>query len=279
MRKEVDALEITKTWVLTHLPPGKHVIGSQWVFRIKYRADGNIERYKARLVALGNKQIEGVDYKDTFSPVIKMTTVRAFLGVASVRGWELHQMDVHNAFLHGDLDEEVYMTPPPGFRTDDKTLVCRLKKSLVCRREGLFLSQRKHALDIISEAGLLGSKPADSPMEQQHNLAMSKSALLADPQRYRRLVGRLIYLAATRPDLAYSVHILTQFMQQPRVDHWTAALRVVHYLKGNAGQGIFLNSDCDLKLHGWCDSDYAGCRLTRCSLSGWFITLGTSPIS
>nr|KYP76764.1 Copia protein [Cajanus cajan] len=276
-------------------------------------------------------------------------------------------MDVHNAFLHGDLEEEVYMKLPPGFRSQASGKVCRLRKSLyglkqaprcwfakldgalkrygfaqsssdhllfTLQRErvqlyvlvyvddlvisgndnaaikvfklylnacfhmkdlgmlkyflgievarnstGIFLCQRKYALDIISEVGLLGAKPASFPMDQHHQLPLAKGALLPDPERYHRLVGRLIYLSVTRPELSYCVHTLAQFMQHPRQEHWDAALRVVRYLKGNPGQGILLHANCDLQLYAWCDSDWASCPLTRRSLTGWFILLGNSPIS
>ncbi|XP_048501248.1 uncharacterized mitochondrial protein AtMg00240-like [Beta vulgaris subsp. vulgaris] len=106
-------------------------------------------------------------------------------------------------------------------------------------------------------------------MEQHHQLAGAEGPVFDDPEKYRRLMGRLIYLAVTRPDLAYSVHILSQFMQVPKVIHWEAALRVVRYLKKNPGQGILFRSDSDLRLEGWCDSDWASCPLTRRSVSGW----------
>ncbi|MCI03672.1 hypothetical protein A2U01_0024712 [Trifolium medium] len=144
---------------------------------------------------------------------------------------------------------------------------------------GIFLCQRKYALDIISEVGLLGSKPMETPLEQNHNLGLAKGQFLDNPDRYRRLVGRLIYLCFTRPELSYSVHVLSQFMQQPRAEHWTAALRVVRYLKGNPGQGIVLDKDCDMRLSGWCDADWAACPLTRRSLTGWIIFFGHSPVS
>ncbi|XP_026431497.1 uncharacterized protein LOC113328685 [Papaver somniferum] len=106
------------------------------------------------------------------------------------------------------------------------------------------------------------------PMETNHHMAFAKGNILADVEKYRRLVGRLIYLSVTRPDLAYSVHILSQFMQQPRMEHWEAALRMFRYLKKSPGQGILLRSDSGLSLKGWCDSDWASCPLTRRSLTG-----------
>lgn len=130
MSKEIAALEESGTWTLEDLPLGKRAIGSKWVYKIKYLSNGKIERYKARLVALGNKQIEGEDYGETFSPVAKMGTVRMFLKVAAGNDWPVYQMDAHNAFLHGDLEEEVYMRPPPGFYSKDETKVCRLRKSI-----------------------------------------------------------------------------------------------------------------------------------------------------
>ncbi|CAA7022736.1 unnamed protein product [Microthlaspi erraticum] len=254
MRVEVDALEENQTWTLEELPPGKRAIGSKWVYKIKYNSDGTIECYKARLVALGNRQIAGEDYCETFAPVAKMGTVRLFLKVAAGNNWPVYQMDVHNAFLHGDLQEEVYMKPPPGFFPEGDTRVCRLRKSIYGLKQasrcwfaklttslreygfqqthadyslftfdrngikirmliyvddmiltgnnekalqdfktylsscfkmkdlghlkyflgievarntsGFYLSQRKYALDIIAETGLLAAKPAPFPLEE-----------------------------------------------------------------------------------------------------------------
>lgn len=102
---EYGALEYNNTWSIEDLPPGKKAVGGQWVFKVKFKSDGIVERYKARLVTKGNKQIESEDYGETFSPVAKMGTIRLFLDVAAKRSWVVQQMDVHNAFLHRDLEE------------------------------------------------------------------------------------------------------------------------------------------------------------------------------
>ncbi|XP_073351920.1 uncharacterized mitochondrial protein AtMg00820-like [Aegilops tauschii subsp. strangulata] len=107
MDQEYMALQKNQTWHLVPPPPGKNIIDCKWVFRIKRKADGSIDRYKARLVAKGFKQRYGLDYEDTFSPVVKAATIRLVLAIAISRGWCLQQLDVQNAFLHGILEAEI----------------------------------------------------------------------------------------------------------------------------------------------------------------------------
>ncbi|KAI4369505.1 hypothetical protein MLD38_017940 [Melastoma candidum] len=114
MTAELNALKDTATWDLVTLPAGKRAIGCKWVYKTKLHADGTVERYKARLVAKGYTQIEGIDYQETFSPVAKHSSVRIFFALVASQGWFLRQFDIHNAFLNGVLDEEVYMQLPPG---------------------------------------------------------------------------------------------------------------------------------------------------------------------
>ena len=128
---EMEALEKNGTWELTDLPQGKRPVGCKWIFTVKIKPDGNLERYKARLVAKGFTQTYGIDYQETFSPVAKLNTIRVLFSLAANKDWPLHQFDVKNAFLHGDLEEEVFMEIPPGFETKaNVNKVCRLRKSL-----------------------------------------------------------------------------------------------------------------------------------------------------
>ncbi|KAG9446567.1 hypothetical protein H6P81_012695 [Aristolochia fimbriata] len=127
--EELDALTKTRTWDLVSLPPGKSVIGCKWIFKVKTTADGSIDRYKARLVAKGYTQEYGIDYEETFAPVARLTSVRLLIALATVRQWDLFQMDVKNAFLNGTIAEEVYMKPPPGY-SHLPGQVCKLRRAL-----------------------------------------------------------------------------------------------------------------------------------------------------
>jgi len=145
--------------------------------------------------------------------------------------------------------------------------------------DGMYLCQHKYALKIIEECGLLGAKPADFPIEENHKLALATGRELHDATRYRRLVGRLIYLTITRPELTHAVYVLSQFMQSPREENMDAARRVMRYLKGTAGDGLFLHAKNNLQVYGYCDSNWGACPLSHRSLTGYFVTLGGSPIS
>lgn len=161
MDSEHQALLRNKIWHVVPPPKGKNVIDCKWVYRVKKKADGTVDRYKARLMAKGFKQRYGIDYEDTFSPVVKAATVRLIFSIAVSRGWVLRQLDVQNAFLHGVLEEEVYMKQPPGYVNESKpNHVCKLDKALMdsskhhelgtlgcvenCRHWGLYCPRQTH---------------------------------------------------------------------------------------------------------------------------------------
>ncbi|XP_029127967.1 uncharacterized protein LOC109802636 [Cajanus cajan] len=130
MKEEYEALIKNNTWTLVDLPPGCNAIGCKWVFKSKFNADGSFHKHKARLIAKGYHQRAGFDFTDTFSPMVKPTTVRVVLTLALSKQWHMHQIDINNAFLHGTLKEIVYMNQPPGFDSREKGKVCRLQKAI-----------------------------------------------------------------------------------------------------------------------------------------------------
>uniref|UniRef100_A0A2N9HJJ7 Reverse transcriptase Ty1/copia-type domain-containing protein n=1 Tax=Fagus sylvatica TaxID=28930 RepID=A0A2N9HJJ7_FAGSY len=342
MADELDALHKTHTWDMTTLPPGKSAVGCKWVYKIKTRADGSVERYKARLVARGFTQEYGIDYEETFAPVARLTSVRSLLAVAAVRHWPLFQMDVKNAFLNGDLLEEVYMQPPPGY-PDSQNQVCRLRRALyglmvlskllglgllssvlwllsrvsplvtgddtagICdlqkflsqqfemkdlgtlsyflglevtsSSDGYYLSQAKYASDLLSKAGLTDSKTVSTPLELNVKLNTTDGEPLSDATLYRQLVGSLIYLTVTRPDLAYAVHLVSQFMSAPRSTHYAAVLRILRYIKGTLFHGLHFSAQSSLELRAYADADWAGDPTDRRSTTGYCFLLGSSLIS
>lgn len=141
------------------------------------------------------------------------------------------------------------------------------------------MSQRKYDLDILQDSRLLGARPDKFPMEQNIKLTPIDGVVLNDPTKYRRLVGRLIYLTVTRPNFVYSVQTLSQFMHEPQRPHWDAAMRVLRYIKGTPSQGLLFSSTDNLTLKAFCDSDWGGCHTTRRSVAGYCIFLGNSLIS
>lgn len=152
MSKEYDVQIEYGTWDLVPSNPSQNLVTCRWIYTTKYFANGEEDRPKARLVARGHTQQYGVDYSETFNPVIKSTTIRLVLDIAVPQGWQLKQLDVNNAFLQGELQEEVYMTQPPGFvDTDRPHHVCKLKKSIYGLKQApraWYLSLKKHLLDI-----------------------------------------------------------------------------------------------------------------------------------
>jgi hypothetical protein len=146
-------------------------------------------------------------------------------------------------------------------------------------KTGIFLNQRKYALDLIDSCGLLARKLVDSPKVKDFLKSAEKSELLPDPSSYRRLIGRLIYLTTTRPDITYAVQQLSQKMHEPRRGHYQVAIHVIHYIKNNPGQGLLYRKDSSLHLKAYTDADWATCPITRRSITGFCIFLGHSLIS
>ncbi|KAJ0575491.1 putative RNA-directed DNA polymerase [Helianthus annuus] len=370
MNLEMEALMRNQTWELVDLPSGRKPIGCKWVYRVKYKANGEVERYKARLVAKGYNQREGLDFGETFSPVVKMVTVRCILSLAVQNSWTLYQLDVNNAFLYGSISEDVYMLLPEGYYNKNETKVCKLVKSLyglkqaprkwnekltsvllelgfvqsscdhslyvlskstvfivllvyvddivitgnndseigkiknllsnsfqikdlgvlkyflglevVYDKFGLCLNQRKYCLELLAEFGYLGCKPVNTPIELSHIVNKqtdSDKTELVDVTNYQKLIGKLIYLSLTRPDISYAVQYLSQFMHKPLTAHLRIALRLLRYLKLSPGKGLVFKKSDSFDLTCFADSDWAKCLDTRKSVTGYCIFLGNNLVS
>lgn len=352
------------------VPPrlDQNIVGCKWIFTIKYLPDGSIDRYKARLVARGFHQQQGKDFTDTFSPVIKSTTVRSVLHLAVNSDWSIRQIDVNNAFLQGRLSDEVYVTQPPGFVDQDHPhYVCRLKKalyglrqaprawyqelrnylltlgfvnsvadtSLFIRRKGsevlyvlvyvddmlitgnakpaiahliatlnsrfslkdmgeakyflgielsrnstgMHLRQQKYISDLLQKTNMSTAKPVSTPMSPTPKLSLKSGTRLENPSEYRATMGSLQYLSFTRPDIAFAVNKLSQYMHCPTDLHWIAAKRILRFLAGTQTHGIYFRRGTLLTLHGFSDADWAGDTDDFVSTNAYVVYLGGSPIS
>ncbi|GAA0166136.1 transmembrane signal receptor [Lithospermum erythrorhizon] len=331
-------------------------------------SDGSFERYKTRLVGDGKTQEVGIDRGDTFSPVVKPAIIRTVLTLALSQSWSIHQLDVKNAFLHGDLHETVYMYRPVGFRdparpdyifrlckslyglkqaprawyqrfvdyvstigfvesrsdhslfiykqcrdttflllyVDDIILTTsseQLRRSLVSLVNaefamkdlgrlsyflgidvthhvgGLFLSQRKYAKSIISQAGMVSCNSSSTPVDSKSKLISSAGSPCEDPYLFRRLVGALQYLTFTRPDIYYVVQQICFHMHVPMTDHMLALKRVIRYIQGTLDYGLHLYKSSSSSLISYTDADWAGYLDTSKCTSGFYIFLGDNLIS
>lgn len=150
---------------------------------------------------------------------------------------------------------------------------------VVRSKQGISLSQRKYVLDLLTETGMLDCKPVDTPVVQNLKLGEFPTQEPANKERYQRLVGKLIYLSHTRPDIAYAVSLVSQFMHAPSEQHMEAVFRILRYLKGAPGRGIFFKKNEHLRVEGYTDSDWAGDITDRKSTSGYFTFVGGNLVT
>ncbi|GJR99236.1 ribonuclease H-like domain-containing protein [Tanacetum coccineum] len=245
MLDEYNALITNGTWVLVPRPANVNVVRSMWLFKHKFNANGSLSRYKARLVANGRSQQQGIDCDETFSPVIKPATIRTVLSLVVSRDWPIHQLDVKNAFLHGHLSETVYMHQPPGF-VDPKNLIIFVICSGLCmglsKPRVLGFSTLLVMLHegILERAHMQNCIPCRTPIDTESKLG-SDGDPISDPTLYRSLAGALQYLTFTRPDLSYAVQRVFLYMHDPRDPHFTALKRILCYVRGTLDYGLQLH--------------------------------------
>ncbi|KAG8479750.1 hypothetical protein CXB51_029643 [Gossypium anomalum] len=318
----------------------------------------------------GYLQEAGIDFKETFSPVVKPTTVRVVLTLAMSLNWPLRQVDINNAFLNGDLSEEIYMVQPPGFEQqgpNGERLVCKLRKALYSLKQapkacfhklkeflvdddfevskadnslfilksrsqllyvlvyvddiiitrndsraidrfvaqlndtfplkdlrklsyflgivvnygsdGVFLTQRKYVIDLLKRASMDRSNSLPTPMVTMSKLSVSEGSPVEDEHHYRSIVGALQYVVITRPDIAYSVNKVFQFMHRPLDVHFKAVKRILRYMQGTLNYGLQFTRTSKFLLEGYSDASWGSDIDDRRSTSGFCVFLGGNPIS
>uniref|UniRef100_A0A2N9H011 Reverse transcriptase Ty1/copia-type domain-containing protein n=1 Tax=Fagus sylvatica TaxID=28930 RepID=A0A2N9H011_FAGSY len=287
MNLEFDALLQNHTWTLR-------------------KADGSVEWHKARLVAKGFHQHSGVDYDETYRPVIEPTTVRTVLSITISSGWSLHQIDIQNAFLHGTLSEEVFMSQPPDsslfiykhksltmfiliyiddiiitssqpLAIDDLLLSLThdfaikdlgplnffLGVEVLSTPHGILLSQQRYIMDLLIRTKMNEAKPITTPMASITSLSAFDGELFPDHTFYKSTMGALQYLGLTRPDIAFPVNKLSQFMQKPTLLHWQSVKRLLRYLKQTIHFGLHISRSSAPLIQAFSDVDWAGSRDDR----------------
>ena len=368
MHDELNNFKRNKVWTLVEKPKGcRNVIGTKWIFKNKQDEFGNVVRNKARLVAQGFSQVEGIDFGETYAPVARLESIRILLAYASHHNFKLQQMDVKSAFLNGPLHEEVYVKQPPGFEDPDfPNHVYKLDKALyglkqaprawyehlkellidrgfdvglidptlftkrvngelfVCQlyvddiifgstnkafndefsklmtdrfemsmmgemrfflgfeikqlREGTFINQAKYLQDMLKRFKMTEMKGVATPMVTKCHLALDPNGKEVDQKVYRSMIGSLLYLCASRPDIVLSVGVCARYQASPKESHMMALKRIFRYLVDTPRYGLWYPKGSSFILNGYTDADWAGDKDDRKSTSGACQFLGRSLV-
>ncbi|CAL2257777.1 unnamed protein product [Prunus armeniaca] len=241
---EYSALMKNHTWSLVPATSRMNIVGCKWVFKVKQKADGSVDRYKACLVAKGFNQKEGFDYDETFSPVVKPATIHTILSLAVSYNWSLQQLDVRNAFLNGYLQEET-----------------------------------RYAVDLLKRFNFTECKPYPAPLPSDTRLSCLDGDPLPDPSTYRSMVGGLQYLTLSMLDISFAVNQVCQFMHNPRTSHLQVVKRIFRYIKGTVEQGLIFHQSNDFSVRSFSDADWAGSVNDQRSTTGACIFFGPNLLT
>ncbi|GJS24472.1 putative ribonuclease H-like domain-containing protein [Tanacetum coccineum] len=365
MQEEMQQFVHQEVWKLVPLPVGKIAIGTKWILKNKRDAKGIVVQNKARLVAQGHRQEEGIDYDEVFALVARIEAIRLFLAFASYMGFMVYQMDVKSAFLYGEIDDEVYVTQPKGFEVPfhpkhvyrvvkalyglhqaprawyarlstfllkhnyrrgsiDKTLFIKknsrdiilvqvymddiifgstnkawcaefevlmkgefemsamgeltffLGLQVTQKSNGIFISQDKYVQDMLKKFDMVNVRSATTPFEATNPKSKEEPDEAVNVHLYRSMIGSLMYLTASRPDIQFAVSACSRHQVTPLTSHLNAVKRIFKYLKGRPKLGLWYPRDSPFVLEAYSDSDYAGSHGDRKSTTGGCQFLGRS---
>ncbi|GJX95741.1 putative ribonuclease H-like domain-containing protein [Tanacetum coccineum] len=258
----------------------KIAIGTKWILKNKRHARGIVVRNKARLVAQGHRQEEGIDYDEVFAPVARIEAIRLFLAFASYMGFMVYQMDVKSAFLYGEIEEEVYVTQPKGFEDPYfPNHVYRVVKALYGLHQAPRACQDKYVQDILKKFDMESVRPATTPFEALNPQSKDEPDNAVNVHLYRSMIGSLMYLTASRPDIQFAVSACSRHQVTPLTSNLNAIKKIFKYLKGQPKLGLWYPRDSPFVFEAYSDSDYAGSHGDRKSTTGGCQFLGRRLIS
>ncbi|GKB95341.1 retrovirus-related pol polyprotein from transposon TNT 1-94, partial [Tanacetum coccineum] len=234
MLEELNQFVANDIWELVPQPKNMTIIGTKWVFRNKLDEKGIVSRNRARLVAQGFNQQEGIDYDETYAPAARLESIRILLAYDCTLDFKLFQMDVKSAFLNGFINEEVYIVQPPGFIDFEKPdHVYKLKKALYGLKQvpkawydGLKAFLVKHEYKMKMKFGLEDCKPMKTLVSSDTKLTKDEEYESVDSTKYQGMIGSLLYLTASRPDIMFSICLCARFQEDPKTSHLEAVKRI-----------------------------------------------------
>ncbi|GAA0160040.1 transmembrane signal receptor [Lithospermum erythrorhizon] len=370
MDMEINSIVKNNTWTLSTIPQKGKKIGVKWIYKTKRNENGSIVKHKARLVAKGYAQKQGVDFTEVYAPVARMDTVRMIISIAAQRSWKIYQLDVKSAFLHGELEEKVYIDQPQGYQKkgkehkvyelhkalyglkqaprawfskiekhfiaegfqectyehtlftkvsskgtiiivslyvddlivtgDDEDLIKEFKASMIREfdmtdlgrmnyflgieviqgSKGIFICQKQYTEAVLRRFGMFDCKPVGTPMATGLKMDQDHGEKVVDDTHYKQIVGSLMYLTNTRPNIMHATCSISRYMSNPIELHMQAAKRILRYLKGSMQLGIlYQRSNIKGELLVYTDGDYAGDQDDRRSTSGYAFILNSGAIA
>ncbi|GKE18123.1 retrovirus-related pol polyprotein from transposon TNT 1-94 [Tanacetum coccineum] len=276
MQEELNQFERNKVWTLVPKPHRKTIIRTKWIWKNKIDEEGVVTKNKARLVAQGYNQQEGINYEETFAPVARLEAIRIFLAYAAYMGFVVYQMDVKSAFLNGKLSEKVYVQQPPGFESSEFPDHHKFVRGFQIKQDskGISICQEKYVKDLLKKYDLADCASVKCPMLPPNNLGPDKSGVSVNETLFRGMIGSLMYLTASRPDIQFSTCLCARYQANSKESHLVAVKRICRYLKRTPNLGLWYPKGSGFDLKAYSDSDYVGCNLDRKSTSGGCQILG-----
>ncbi|GJX06616.1 retrovirus-related pol polyprotein from transposon TNT 1-94 [Tanacetum coccineum] len=344
MQDEIHKFGRLQVWELVPQPDCVLIIALKWIYKVKLDEYSDVLKNKARLVAKGYRQEEGIDFEESFAPIVRIKVIHIFMANAASKNMTIYQMDVKTSFLNGKLKEEVYVSQPEGFvDPDHPTHAYRMKKALYCLKQapwawydtlsrfllekkiskgevdltlfarktgkhillvqiyvddiifastdpkaclqvsqnpkGIFINQSKFALEILKKFGMDSCDPVDTPMVDRLNLDEDPLGIPVDQTRFYSMVGSLMYLTASRPDLVFVICMCARYQASPTKKHLEALKQVFQYLRGTINWGLWYPKETIMALTAYANADHAGCQDTRRSTSESAQFLGDKLVS